>query len=146
MRPSLARVRSCVSSIDLPSESTLVLTSETFVLTNPLVAQAVPPIANAAIGTATKNFRHMMESSLPSCRARLPRVITSPGSNSQVLTACADHERMPARSAARLERNEILMSELVDEILCRRLALRRRARHEHMAAGPRRHLTQPTRK
>ena len=43
MRPSFWRVRSWVSSIDRPSESTLLLTSPTFVLTNFFVAHAVDP-------------------------------------------------------------------------------------------------------
>jgi hypothetical protein len=60
MRPSFLRVRSCVSSIARPCESTFSFTSPTLVRTNFLVAQAVdPPIASTTMGTATKNFRNI---------------------------------------------------------------------------------------
>jgi len=62
MRPSFLRVRSCVSSIARPCESTFSFTSPTLVRTNFLVAQAVdPPIVTATIGTAMKNFRNMID-------------------------------------------------------------------------------------
>ena len=56
IRPSFWRVRSCVSSTDLPSESTLVLTSPTLVLTNFFDAQAVLPTARTVMAVAMKNF------------------------------------------------------------------------------------------
>src|SRR5262245_14469140 len=61
MRPSLRRVRSCVSSTERPSESTLSFTSPTLVRTNFFVAHAVvPPRASAVSGMATNSRRNMV--------------------------------------------------------------------------------------
>src|SRR5438876_300888 len=107
MRPSLRRVRSWVSSSDRFVASTLSLTSPTLVRTNFFVAHAVePPTAITAIGIATRNLR-MIRILLERSRARLPADVTTTGSHGQVLVASTDHERMPARSAARFERNEV---------------------------------------
>src|SRR5918995_7353748 len=57
MRPSFARVRSCVSSRPFERVSTFSLTSPTFCLTNFLVAQAVvPPSAMANTGMTKPTF------------------------------------------------------------------------------------------
>src|SRR3984885_10945286 len=130
MRPSFLRVRSCVSSRDFPMESTLELTSPTLVRTKFFVAQAVePPTVRTAIGIATRKLR-MIRILLERIRARLPGDVAVSGSNDQVLVACPDHERMPARSTARLKCHEVLMAQLLDDLPRRRAALTRRARHE----------------
>src|SRR5260370_36248664 len=69
-------------------------------------------------------------------RARLPRDIPTPGSNEKVTAARADHERMPARSAARFEGDEVLVTQLVDDLARGDAALRRPARDEDLTAGP----------
>ena len=43
-------------------------------------------------------------------------MIPAPGPHGQVLVARTDHERMPARFAARFESDEILMTQLVDDL------------------------------
>ena len=83
-----------------------------------------------------EEFPQLIDPPRSRIRARLPRDITTPGSNGQVLVARTDHERMPARLAARFERDEVLMPQLVDDLPRRDAALRRRARHEHVSAGP----------
>jgi hypothetical protein len=61
MRASFARVRSCVSSMARPCESTFEFTSPTLVRTNPLVAQAVElPATSANTAAAVKHFRNMI--------------------------------------------------------------------------------------
>jgi len=70
----------------------------------------------------------------------IAREIATPGANDQVLVACADHERMPARPAARFKGDEILVAQLVDDLPSRDAALRRRTRHERVAAGPLREI------
>src|SRR5262249_61330898 len=110
MRPSFRRVRSWVSSIERPIESTLSLTSPTLVRTNFLVAHAVvPPIASTEIEVATKNFRNMFDPPNDDLnRARLPRHVATPGAHDEVLLPGSDHERMPARCSARFESDEVL--------------------------------------
>src|SRR2546430_16365234 len=134
MRPSFRRVRSCVSSTERPSESTLSFTSPTLVRTNFLDAHAVdPPTASTAIGIATNMFRNIALL-LEFTRASVPRHVAVSGSNDQVLLPRADHERVPARFAARFERDEVLVPQLVDDLASRKTALRRCADDEHVAA------------
>ena len=116
--PSFWRVRSCVSSSERPSESTLSFTSPTLVRTNFFVAHAVePPTAMTAIGMATKNFRNMinppnaksgeiaprcnrsgLERSGP-CRAHGPRADASPVCRS-IRTRSDTDDEVRRRSAA----------------------------------------------
>ena len=92
-------------------------------------------------GIATMNFPEHDDPPRRN-RARLPRVIPTPGSNRQILAACTDHERMPARFAARFECNEVLMPQLVDDLLRRGAALGRHAGDERVAARPGRQIRQ----
>src|SRR5262245_46532435 len=134
MRPSFLRVRSCVSSSERPIESTLSFTSPTLVRTNFLLAHAVdPPIANATTGTATNIFRNM--TILLMRRVTLPRHIAASGPNNEILLLRTHDQRMPARRAARFERDQVLMPQLVDDLARRGASLGRGARHERVAAG-----------
>src|SRR3954466_2835914 len=75
-------------------------------------------------------------------RARLPRDIATPGPDGKVLVACADHERMPARPAARFKGDEVLMTEIVDDLPRHDAALGRSADREGAPAGPGRQVSQ----
>ena len=54
----------------------------------------------------------------------------------EVLVACVDHERVPARYAARFEGDEILMAQLLDDLTSRKAALRRPTRDDLDHAVP----------
>src|SRR5262249_39204455 len=149
MRVSFRLVRSCVSSNDLPIESTLSFTSPTLVRTNFLLAQAVdPPTARSAMGIATKNLRIVESSSSVllmvrnRVRARLPREVPATSANDEIPMPSADDERMPARLVARFERDQVLMSQLVDDLPRRDAALCRRTDDKHVTASPRRQVRQ----
>ena len=60
----------------------------------------------------------------------------------EVALSRTDHERVPARPAARFECDQVLMPQLVDDLPRRDAALRRRADHERVPAGPPREIGQ----
>src|SRR5436190_20938037 len=124
MRPSFFRVRSCVSSTARPTESTLSFTSPTLVRTNFFDAHAVPLTAITMMGIATNNFRNM---TLLLQSDGVPRHVSTARSDYKTLLLRADHERMPSGLAARFERDEVLMPQLVDDLSRRQTALRRSA-------------------
>src|SRR5688500_6900111 len=123
MRPSLARVRSCVSSTVRPSESTLVFTSPTRVLTNFFVAHAVElPNTSASTGAARISLFIALSSicdtlrrpeGLRYLRRSGPASIAGPRAHRQVVVGRAHRQRPPSGRAG-LEGEQILMSQLAE--------------------------------
>src|SRR5688500_20086438 len=135
MRPSLARVRSWVSSTVRPSESTLVFTSPTRVLTNFLVAHAVEPASMIAnTGTAT-TILLITASSCLQLRRSGPAAIAGQRAH-RVVTFGRSHRQRPPSGRAGLEGEQILMSELAENLSRRPAAVRGRAGHVRRAAVP----------
>src|SRR5262249_28686666 len=99
-----------------------------------------PPTPSTMTETATKYLRNM--TILLDRRGGLPRHIAATGPNHQVLLSGAHDQRMPSRNAARFERDQILMPQLVHDLVRRGAALCRRAGHEGMATGPGREIRQ----
>jgi hypothetical protein len=120
--PSFLRVRSCVSSTERPSESTLPFTSPTLVLTNFLLAHAVvPPTTRSVTGTAMKNLRNMIDPPNPNsgeiARLRIHSGLLRSGA------CCAHAPRADASPTFRsIQRNEILIRS--SSTICRAAALR----------------------
>ena len=117
IRPSFLRVRSWVSSSERPSESTLSLTSPTLVRTNFFGgARGRTTDGKNRDGNSHEQFPQHDRSSYNDSGEIAPRCTHFVLRTVRSLLLRAHDERVPARIAARFERDEILMPQLVDDL------------------------------
>src|SRR5690348_3760805 len=129
-------MRVSFSSTREVSVVTFSLTAPTSVRTNFFVAQPVVPAASATTGTIIRYFFITRPSSAP-CRQYARRLalarlteITTAGAHGQFAAPRSHVQLVPARFPGRLEGDQILMTELGDQVARRLARVRRSADHE----------------
>src|SRR5689334_24260289 len=149
MRSSFLRVRSCVSSREPLSVSTFVLTLPTSVRTNFFEAHAgATATDSASTDTAYSLFAMMPISSVDgqpttqllfvlfATTSQRPRHVPTSGVHSQVPFPSPDFDRVPSRSGTRFESDQVLKSQLSQDVAHCFDKVTGHARVTQIAAGP----------
>src|ERR1044071_2626891 len=153
MRSSFFRVRSCVSSSEPLSVSTFVLTLPTSVRTNFFDAHAgATATDSASTPTAYSLFAMMPISSVDgqpttqllfATTSQRPRHVPTSRVHSQVPFPSPDFDRVPSRADTRFEGDEVLKTQLSQDVADGLDSVAGHARVAQVAAGPPCEVGQP---